>query len=179
MAKKIALGLGATFALLIVVVAMQPSSFSVERSAVIEAPPGIVIAHIQDLRAMDAWSPWAKMDPQMKISYDGPESGVGASSSWEGPQMGKGLLTVTEVKPDREVEMQLDMLSPMAASNRILFSLSPLGAATEVTWRMEGERNFVAKALSLVMSMDEMVGVPFQNGLAALKAVAESEAAGK
>jgi hypothetical protein len=93
--------------------------------------------------------------------------------------MGKGLLTVTEVKPDREVEMQLDMLSPMAASNRILFSLSPLGAATEVTWRMEGERNFVAKALSLVMSMDEMVGVPFQNGLAALKAVAESEAAGK
>ena len=179
MLKKLALALGVLVAILIVYIAMQPSSFSIERSAVIEAPPDVVIAHIENLQAMDAWSPWAKMDPEMKIVYDGAYSGVSATSSWEGPKMGKGRLTVTAVKPGREVEMQLDMLSPMAASNRILFTLSPLGAATEVTWRMEGDQNFVGKALSLVMSMDEMVGVPFENGLAALKSVAESETAGK
>ena len=179
MLKKLALALGILLAILIAYIAMQPSSFSIERSAVIEAPPDVVIGHIENLQAMNAWSPWAKMDAQMKIVYDGAYSGVGATSSWEGPKMGKGRLTVTGVKPGREVEMQLDMLSPMPASNRILFTLSPLGAATELTWRMEGEQNFVGKALSLVMSMDEMVGVPFENGLAALKSVAESEIARK
>ena len=175
--KKIALVLGAIVVVLIAVIAMQPSSFSIERSIAIEAPAGIVAAHIQNLRAMDAWSPWAKMDPQMTIAYDGPAAGVGARSSWEGPQMGKGRLTVIAVKPDQEIEMKLEMLKPMAATNRILFSLAPIGATTQVTWHMDGSNGFLGKAMGLFMSMDEMVGVPFENGLASLKGVAESEAA--
>ena len=176
MGKKLALLLVVAVAMLVAVIAMQPSSFSIERSTVIAAPAGIVIGHIQDLRAMDAWSPWAKMDAKMKIAYDGPEAGVGARSSWEGPEMGKGRMTITAVKPDQEVEMKLEMLAPMQATNRILFRLAPNGADTRVTWRMEGTSNFVGKALGLFMSMDEMVGVPFENGLAALKTAAESEA---
>jgi len=175
MFKKIALAVGAIVVALVAITAMQPPTFTVERSAAIAAPPAIIIGHIQNLRAMDAWSPWAKMDPQMKIAYEGPDAGVGARSSWEGPEMGKGRLTVTAVKPDQEVEMKLEMLAPMQATNRILFLLAPSGADTRVTWRMEGTNNFVGKALGLFMSMDEMVGVPFENGLAALKTVAESE----
>ena len=177
MGKKIAVGLGAIVAILVVVIAMQPASFSIERSATIAAPPAIIIGHIQNLRAMDAWSPWAKMDAQMKIVYEGPEAGVGARSSWEGPEMGKGRLTVTAVEPDQEVEMRLEMLAPMAATNRILFTLASTGGDTRVTWHMDGARNFVGKAFSLVMDMDEMVGVPFESGLASLKTVAESEVA--
>ena len=177
--KKIALALGAGVVVLVAVIVMQPSSFSIERSTVIEAPPVIIAAQIQNLRAMDAWSPWAKMDAQMKIVYEGPEAGVGARSSWEGPQMGKGRLTVTAVKPDQEVEMKLEMLAPMQATNRILFSLASTGGATQVTWHMDGSRNFVGKALSLVMDMDTMVGVPFENGLASLKTRAESEVASR
>jgi hypothetical protein len=71
--------------------------------------------------------------------------------------------------------MKLEFLTPMQATNRILFLLAPAGTGTRVTWRMEGTRNFMGKAFSLLMSMDEMVGVPFENGLAALKTVAESE----
>jgi len=57
--------------------AAQPED--VRRDAArIEAPAGIVIAHIENLRAMDAWSPWVKMDPQLKVAYDGPAAGVGA-----------------------------------------------------------------------------------------------------
>jgi len=175
--KKIALALGAIVVVLVAVVAMQPASFSIERSTAIEAPAEIIFGHIQNLRAMDAWSPWAKMDAQMKIDYQGPEAGVGARSSWEGPEMGTGRLTITAVKPDQEVEMKLEMLAPMAATNRILFTLVPTGGATQVTWHMDGTQNFVGKALSLVMDMDTMVGVPFENGLASLKLVAESETA--
>jgi len=175
--KRIALALGALIVALAAVVAMQPSSFAIERSTTIAAPAHLVYPHIASVRAMDEWSPWAKMDPQMKTTYEGPESGVGAGSSWEGPQMGKGRIAVTAVKPDREVEMRLEMLAPMAATNRILFTLAPAGEATTVTWRMEGTNGFAGKAMTLVVGMDEMVGEPFSDGLAALKELAEAEAA--
>jgi hypothetical protein len=175
--KKVALGLGAVVVVLIAVIAMRPSSFTIERSLAIEVPADIVYGHIQSLRAMDAWSPWARMDPQMEIAYEGPEAGVGARSAWEGPQMGKGRLTITAVKPDQEVEVRLEMLEPMEATNRVLFTLASTGGATNVTWRMDGTNGFVGKALALFMDMDEMVGGPFEQGLASLKTAAEAGAA--
>lgn len=175
--KKIAGALGALVVVLAAVVAMQPSSFAVERSATIAAPAAVVYPHIASVRAMDQWSPWAKMDPDLQTTYDGPASGVGSRSSWEGPQMGKGRVTVTAARPDREVEMKLEMLAPMAATNRIVFTLAPAGDTTTVTWRMEGRSGFVGKAMSLLMDMDAMVGGAFADGLAALKTLAEAETA--
>jgi uncharacterized protein YndB with AHSA1/START domain len=177
--KKLALALGALLLVLLALVAMQPSSFAVERSAEIEAPADLVFEQIQNPRAMDAWSPFVKMDPQLAITYEGPEAGVGARSSWRGPQMGEGRLTVTGVQPGREVEMRLEMLSPMPADNRIRFSLTPSGSATRVTWRMEGESSFVGKAIGLVVDMDAMVGGQFEQGLAALEQLAEAAVAGR
>ena len=55
------------------------------------------------------------------------------------------------MKPDREVEMKLEMLAPMRATNRVLFTPGPDGAtARSVTWRMDGANGFVGKALALV-----------------------------
>ena len=156
----------------VVFVAAQPSAFVIERSLVIEAPADVVYGHIASLRAMDAWSPWVKMDAQMKVAYEGPEAGVGARSSWEGPEMGQGRLTVIAVKPE-EVEMKLQMLTPMQATNRVVFTLEPADGGTEVTWRMEGTNGFIGKAMTLLMGMDEMVGGPFEQGLAALKTIVE------
>jgi uncharacterized protein YndB with AHSA1/START domain len=174
--KKIALALGALLALLVVVIAMQPSSFAIERSAEIEAPPEVVYRHIENLRAWEAWNPWQKLDPEMKTSYAGPEAGVGASSSWDGPNAGKGRMTITGVKPGREVEVELEFLAPMAATNRALFALAPSGTGTRVTWRMEGTNGFAAKAIGLVMDMDQMVGSEFEKGLASMKTLAEADA---
>lgn len=173
--KTIAIALAAVLVGLAALVAVQPASFVVERSTVVEAPAEVIYGHIQNLRAMDAWSPWARMDPQMKINYEGPSAGVGARSSWEGPQMGKGRLTITAAKPNQEIEMRLEMLAPLEATNRVVFTLAPAGKATDVTWRMEGTNGFVGKALALFMGMGGMVGGPFEQGLASLKTVAESE----
>jgi hypothetical protein len=158
-------------------VATRPAHFVIERTERVEAPPAVVYSHIASLRKMDVWSPWVRMDAQMKVAYEGPDSGVGARSAWQGPEMGAGRLTVTGVTPERAVEMRLDMLAPMEASNRILFTLAPAGRATDVTWRMEGENGFVGKAMSLLVDMDEMIGGPFEQGLTALKDVAEADAA--
>lgn len=176
MARTILLLLGALVVALIAVIALQPSTFAIERAIDIAAPPDVVFAHLDSPKAMDAWSPWVKMDPEQKLSHEGPESGVGAIESWEGPKIGAGRLTITGVKPNEEVEMRLEFTKPMKATNRALFTLTPAGDGTRITWRMEGTNNFVGKAASLVMNMDETVGGTFEHGLADLKTLAEADA---
>jgi hypothetical protein len=174
--KKLALGLGAIAGILFAVIAMQPSSFTIERKAAIEAPAAIVYGQIANLHAWSAWSPWARMDPQMKSRYEGPEAGVGAVSSWEGPQAGQGRMTITAVTPDQEVDLRLEFMAPMQATNQVRFTLAPNGEATDVTWHMEGRNGFVGKAFALFMNMDDLVGGDFERGLAALKTLAEVDA---
>lgn len=173
--EKIAYGVAALVAIALAVVAMQPSAFSVERSVVIQAPAERIYGHIASVRAMDVWSPWTKLDPKLSVAYSGPESGVGAQSDWQGPDMGKGRVTVTAVRPPAEIEMRLDMFEPMAGSNRVLFTLVPESDATKVTWRMDGTNGFVGKAFSLFGDMDSMIGGEFAKGLAALQSLVEAE----
>ena len=172
---KILVGLGVVVAVLAIVVAMQPSAFSVERSATIEAPSPLLYGYIAEPRAHEQWSPFMKMDPVQKNTYSGPPSGVGASCSWEGGQAGEGRMTVVAAKPNQEVDMKLEFVKPMQATNRAVFTLVPAGGnATTVTWRLEGNNTFVSKAVGMVMNMDEMVGGEFEKGLAALNTLAES-----
>ena len=124
---------------------------------------------------MDEWSPWVKMDDQLQIKHEGPESGVGAVESWTGPDMGSGRMAITSAKPDEQVERALEFFEPMAARNRALFTLADADGGTRVTWRMEGRNNFVGKAASLVMDMEDMVGDTFERGLAELKTIVEAE----
>jgi len=61
------------------IVALQPSDFRVTRSATIAAPPETVFSQVNDLHRWEAWSPWAKLDPAAKNSYEGPAAGIGAA----------------------------------------------------------------------------------------------------
>lgn len=178
MRKKLALGVTALVAIALAVLALQPSAFSVARSLVIAAPPAAIYPHIADLRAMNVWSPWAHMDPKLTMSYEGPPAGVGARSAWQSPQMGDGRMSIVAATPDRDVELKLELLGPMGATNRVRFVLEPVAQGTEVTWSMDGNNGFLGKAFSLFLDMDTMVGSVFADGLAALaKRVAAESAA--
>ena len=59
------------------------------------------------------------------------------------------------------------------ATNIAEFTFKPDGGETEVTWSMRGEKNFIAKAIHLFLSMDKMIGGQFEKGLASMKAAAE------
>ena len=84
MLKKILIGLAALVLIFVIVVSLQPSEFRVERSATIAAPQTSVFEHVNDLRKWDSWSPWAKLDPNAKVNFEGPESGQGAAMNWAG-----------------------------------------------------------------------------------------------
>lgn len=82
MLKKILIGVAVVLVLFVVVVALQPSQYRVVRTATIPATPSVVFDQVNDLHKWDAWSPWAKLDPAMKTTFEGPQSGPGAAYSW-------------------------------------------------------------------------------------------------
>ncbi len=157
-------------------IAMQPDSMAITRSIKIAAPPSAVYAQLNDFHKWEDWSPWAKMDPNAKNTFEGPESGEGAMFSWAGnDQVGEGKMTIIEVKPDEFIKMKLEFKKPMECTNLTEFVLKPAGDQTELVWTMSGKSPFVAKAMTLVMDMDKMVGDDFEKGLAAIKSIAEGK----
>jgi uncharacterized protein YndB with AHSA1/START domain len=164
--------------LFVVVVATRPVDYSVTRSGNISAPPAVVFAQVNELKKWEAWNPWGKIDPAMKLTYEGPPAGTGASYRWVGNnQVGEGSMTVTESRPDELVRFRLDFLKPFKGTSTAEFTFKSQGSQTAVTWSMSGKNNFMAKAIHLCVNMDKMIGGQFEKGLADLKSVAE--AAGK
>jgi hypothetical protein len=159
----------------LIAAALQPADFTIVRRATISAPAAVVFPYVNDLHLWQEFSPWVKLDPQAKNTYEGPPAGVGASFSWAGnAKIGAGRMTITESKPVEVVRMRLEFLKPFVATSAVEFALQPAGNQTTITWSMAGRRNFVMKAFSLVMNMDKMVGGDFEKGLATLKTLAEA-----
>jgi uncharacterized protein YndB with AHSA1/START domain len=163
--------------LFLIIVAMRPPDFRVSRSLAIAAPAETVFTQVNTLRQWEAWNPWGKLDPNAKMTYDGPSSGVGASYTWVGnSKVGEGRSTIVESKPAELVRFRLEFFKPMKATNTAEFTFKPEGDQTTVTWTMSGKNNFMCKLFSLLVDCDKMVGGQFEKGLAAMKSVAESPA---
>jgi uncharacterized protein YndB with AHSA1/START domain len=158
----------------VVLAAMQPSAFRVERSTVVKAPPEKVFPMINDLRAFNSWNPFMKMDPDAKVTYSGADAGKGAAYVWEGAKTGSGRMEITDAAVPSKVLARLDFYKPFAANNVAEFTVDGRGGATNVTWAMSGRSQFVHKVMGLFFSMDKMVGKSFEDGLAALKAKVEA-----
>ena len=123
----------------LIVAALKPDTFQVERSMTISAPPDRVFMLINDLKAMNGWNPFAEGHPPSSIVYSGPQSGAGAAYDWDiAGRAGKGRVEITGCSPATSVDMNLVMIRPMAAQNKIRFSLRPAGQSTIVTWAMTG-----------------------------------------
>jgi hypothetical protein len=178
MLKKIVVLVICVLFVLATTIAMQPAEFRIARSITASAPPAVLFAQVNDLHAFQVWNPYAKKDPAMKQTYEGPRAGVGSSYAWAGNQeVGTGRMTIVESRPNELVRLKLEFLAPFRATNVAEFTFDPTGDNTVVTWSMSGTNDLMGKAIGLVMDMDKMVGGDFEKGLADLKALAEARAA--
>lgn len=174
MLKKILLLLLVIVAAVLVIAAFQPGTYRVERSLTIAAPAADVFAQVNDLHKAQVWSPWVKLDPNAKYTFEGPASGVGASNAWAGNnQIGEGRQTIVASQPNELVRTKLEFLKPMAGEATAEFRFKPEGNGTTVTWSMSGPKNYVSKVMCLFMNMDKMIGGQFEQGLANLKTLTE------
>ena len=174
MLKWTLLGIAAIVVVFAVIVALQPADFRIERSATMRAPAPAAFAQVNDFQNWRSWSPWEKVDPALKRSYDGPKAGAGAVYAWQGNKdVGEGRMTITESRPGELVRIKLEFFKPFAAINTAEFNFKPAGDNTTVTWTMSGQNSFLSKAICMFVDMDKMVGGMFDQGLGQMKTLVE------
>src|SRR6188768_1340882 len=84
-------------AVVLILAAMKPDTFRVQRSAAINAPPEKIFPLINDFKAWPAWSPYETKDPAMKRTYGSTTGGKGAIYAWEGNgNVGAGNMLITD-----------------------------------------------------------------------------------
>ncbi len=154
MITKILLGLASVIIVFGIVAATRPADFRVERNAALSASPAALFEHVNDHHKFAVWNPFLKLDPNVKNTYSGPASGVGAVCSWEGNKdVGAGSCTIIESKPGELVRCRMDWKRPMGGTSTVDFTFKPEGGKTVVTWAMYGKNNF--KVMSLFMDCDQ------------------------
>jgi Polyketide cyclase / dehydrase and lipid transport len=157
-------------------VATRPDDFEVRREADIAAAPSRVFGFINDFGQWPKWSPWEKMDLEMKKDFSGSSMGKGSVYSWKGnKKVGEGRMEILDSQPSSSVKIDLQFLAPFKAHNQTLFTLVPSGNSTHVIWSMTGKKAFMMKLMGVFMDMDKMVGKDFEAGLATLKMEAEKK----
>jgi uncharacterized protein YndB with AHSA1/START domain len=161
-------------AAILIYAATLPKDFSVSRTVTINAPREKIFPLINDLKRFNEWNPFAKQDPTIVITYDGPQSGKGAGYSWDSKgKAGKGSSGITDTSPPSRVNMRLDMEKPMEGHPNITFTLEPKGTVTEVSWTMVGPYPYINRIFGTIFNMDKIIGGTFAAGLSDLKALAE------
>lgn len=175
MLKKIALALVIVIAVILGLAALQPDDYRVTRTTTLNAPVAKVFDEVNDLRKMNVWSPWTKIDPQAKHDYAGPDAGVGAKYHWDGnDEVGEGRMTLAESKPNELVKFDMEFIRPFPAPAVVTYGLRPTAdGKTILTQTITGPMMFLSKVISLFMSMDRMIGSRFEEGFANLKPIVE------
>jgi effector-binding domain-containing protein len=164
----ILLGLGAIVLLLGFI---GPKTYNVSRTTVINASPDQVWPYVSNLKTMHTWSPWAKMDTTMVVEWGGEDGAIGSTSTWISKKMGNGKQTLVKLEPNAVSEVALDMgMGPSTG----YFNLADTVGTTKVVWGLRGDNPFMGRVMGVFVNLDKMVGSHFEDGLADLKTMVES-----
>jgi uncharacterized protein YndB with AHSA1/START domain len=176
MFKFVALGILGALVLFCAYISTREGKFRYERSGVINAPPEKIFPYLVDFKKGGEWSPYEKVDPNMKKTYSGPEQQVGSVMEFDGNRdAGSGKLEILKIVPNESVEIRLTMIKPFQGENVVVYKLTPQADGTLFTWTMSGEGGFVSKLLNFFVDCEKMVADQFTVGINNLKQVVESQ----
>jgi Polyketide cyclase / dehydrase and lipid transport len=159
---------------LVVVSLFLPASYRVERRVTMNARPSAVFPHINSPRHWPEWTAWTVAKyPDMRVSFTGPEAGMGASYSWEGKSSGRGTLKITRSEPDESIGYDLDFEKGKHVSKGAI-TLEPSGESVAVTWSNEGDLGWNPVSRFFGLFMDKMMGPDLEEGLRNLQKKVEA-----
>lgn len=171
-----ALGFVVLLAIFCIFINTREGKFRYERSDVIKASPDKIFPYLVDFKKGSQWSPYEKMDPNMKKTYGGPDAQVGSVMEFDGNRdAGSGKLEILKIVPNELVQIRLTMLKPFEGVNLVEYTLTPEADGTRFTWAMSGEGGFVSKLLNFFVDCEKMVADQFTAGINNLKALIESQ----
>jgi len=164
-------------ALIILVTAIGlalPRRFQIVRDTLIEAPPEQIFPTIARLHEWPTWTAWTiERYPDMKITFSGPEEGVGARQSWTGKSSGSGSVEITKADPQEGISYDFE-LEGFHSTGGINFFPGPDG--TLIAWHAEGDLGFNPVHRFYGLMMDRMMGPDLETGLRNLKTRVEKAA---
>ncbi|SHK22760.1 Polyketide cyclase / dehydrase and lipid transport [Bradyrhizobium lablabi] len=170
----IAIVLAIAIAVILILAATKPGTFSIQRATTVKAAPEKIFPLINDFHQWGSWSPYEAKDPAMKRSYSGAASGKGAVYGWDGNKnVGSGRMEILDTTVPTKIVIKLDFFTPFEGHNTAEFTMLPQGDATHLTWLMHGPAVFVSKVMQVFINLDHMIGKDFEIGLANLKRLTE------
>ncbi len=176
MGFKIAVGVITALVIFLGFVASRPADYTISREITINASAEKIFPFLDSTKLADTWGPWREVDPQIKMSYSGPETGVGSKASWVSPgQMGTGSATIVDVTPNSKVGIQLEYIKPMNMIQYAEYIVRSENGASVVTWRVQGKNSFIGRLMCMFINMDAHVGSMFDKGLNNLKVLVERQ----
>lgn len=170
--QKLIYGISAFLALLIIIGFALPRTHQVDVTIEIDAHPATVFALINDFRRFSLWSPWAHTDPNARFLYSGANRGEGAIMTWDGAIIGSGYQVITASRPYDYVEIAMSPGEPGAAKS--WFQLTPGIGTTIITWGFEADYGLNIVGRYFASMLGGVVARDYNEGLAALKELAES-----
>lgn len=173
---KIIGGLLAAVLLFLGYVSTRESKFNYERSDIIQAPAKKIFPYLSSFQLGSEWSPYEKVDPNLKRNFIGEDGKVGSIMEFEGnSDAGSGKLEFLKIVPNELVEIKLTMTKPIQGENIIVYKLTPEATGTRFSWSMSGDGGFMGKLISTLIDCDKMIGDQFNAGIYNLKTLIESQ----
>ncbi len=171
--KRILLTLVSLIVVLLLISFLLPKKQHVERSIEISTSAEKIYPYLADPKLFGQWSPWSKIDPNMKIEYMGPQSGKGAGMKWQSddPNVGNGSWVIMEAVENKSLDVEMDFGDQGGATS--FFRLQPSGIKTQVTWGFDTDAGYNPMMRWFGLLMDKMVGSEYAKGLETLKGILE------
>jgi len=153
--------------------ALMPNSYNVEKSIVINRPLTSVMNRIANLNDYALWNPWQQSDTTATKSITGTPGTPGHKYAWEGKKVGVGSLTLNQMD-DRNIYFDLEFFKPWKAQARDNWHFEPMSSnETNVTWQNSGQLPWpVARMMGPMISKG--LNRQFGTGLDNLKKLCES-----
>lgn len=171
---RLMLGLAVLVGIMAGVAFGLPAHVTVTRSKTINAPESAVFPYLNNLHQFTEWSPWQLRDPQLKVTYGGPEQGKGARVQWtsEKPSIGTGSMEIVESEPNRSIDLAVNFNGLEGTGG---YQLAPDGSGSKITWSFGYESGSSPLKRWKALMLDGFVGAEYSAGLDRLKQKIEAE----
>ena len=152
---------------------LLPREVTVERWTQINAPAEEIYPLVANLKANEAWSPWAGLDPQASYTYNDIAEGVGATMAWasESPDVGNGSMEITQATENEALTVALDFGD--MGGGTAFWDFEEAAGTTTATWCLMGFWAGVPCGRCLGFYRDSWGVADYVRGLSNLKALVE------
>lgn len=171
---RLTLGIIVLVGILAAVAVGLPAHVTVARSVVINAPESAIFPYLNNLHRFADWSPWRTRDPQLAVTFVGPQEGKGAQVQWTSQvkSIGTGSMEISESEPNRHIDLVVNYNGVEGTSS---YDIAPAGSGSKVTWGLGYDTGSSPLKRWKALMLDGIVGAEYRAGLDKLKAKIEEE----